>query len=185
MAAEEEEEEEETKKTTKKKKKKKRFSRSYIYSGGFFCGVKKGSDMDPSSDATGAQHKAPRSGAKARKKKESKKKKAGGGAEKSKGQNAKAFIFSSSRKAQKGRRVAAEKLEKKLHVPVHDRRRRRSRHRSGLSQGPPSCGKTTLVRSLIRHYTKQTVNEIKGPITLTVGKKRRVQIIEAGPSLCH
>ena len=185
MAAEEEEEEEETKKTTKKKKKKKRFSRSYIYSGGFFCGVKKGSDMDPSSDATGAQHKAPRSGAKARKKKESKKKKAGGGAEKSKGQNAKAFIFSSSRKAQKGRRVAAEKLEKKLHVPVHDRTTSEEPPPFVVVvQGPPSCGKTTLVRSLIRHYTKQTVNEIKGPITLTVGKKRRVQIIEVGQSLC-
>ena len=134
----------------------------------------------------GTQHKAPRSGAKARKKKDAKKKKsAGGGTEKQKGQNAKAFIFSSSKKAQKGRRVAAEKLEKKLHVPVHDRTTSEEPPPFVVVvQGPPSVGKTTLVRSLIRHYTKQTVNEIKGPITLTVGKKRRVQIIEVGQSLC-
>ena len=131
-------------------------------------------------------HKAPRSGAKAKKKKDAKsKKKSGGVSEKQKGQNAKAFIFSSSKKAQKGRRVAAEKLEKKLHVPVHDRTTSEEPPPFVVVvQGPPSVGKTTLVRSLIRHYTKQTVNEIKGPITLTVGKKRRVQIIEVGQSLC-
>ena len=131
-------------------------------------------------------HKAPRSGAKAKKKKDAKKKKKSGGvSEKQKGQNAKAFIFSSSKKAQKGRRVAAEKLEKKLHVPVHDRTTSEEPPPFVVVvQGPPSVGKTTLVRSLIRHYTKQTVNEIKGPITLTVGKKRRVQIIEVGQSLC-
>ena len=132
-------------------------------------------------------HKAPRSGAKAKKKKDAKSKKKSGGVmrEKQKGQNAKAFIFSSSKKAQKGRRVAAEKLEKKLHVPVHDRTTSEEPPPFVVVvQGPPSVGKTTLVRSLIRHYTKQTVNEIKGPITLTVGKKRRVQIIEVGQSLC-
>ena len=81
--------------------------------------------------------------------------------------------------------MAAEKLEKKLHVPVHDRTTSEEPPPFVVVvQGPPSVGKTTLVRSLIWHYTKQTVNEIKGPITLTVGKKRRVQIIEVGQSLC-
>ena len=27
--------------------------------------------------------------------------------------------------------------------------------------GPPKCGKTTLIRSLVKHYTKQNVNQIK------------------------
>ena len=62
MAAEEEEEEEEEKKEKKKKKKKKKRFRE-IYIKWWLLWRKKGSDMDPN-DATGAQHKAPRSGRK-------------------------------------------------------------------------------------------------------------------------
>ena len=27
--------------------------------------------------------------------------------------------------------------------------------------GPPKCGKTTLIQSLVKHYTKQNVNQVK------------------------
>ena len=139
--------------------------------------------MDAKAEGGGTQHKAPRAGAKALKKKNKKAKKSG--IEKEKGKNAKAFIFKSAKKAAKGRRVAAEKQERKLHVPVLDRTSETEPPPFVVVvQGPTGCGKTTLVRSLIRHYTKQTVNEIKGPITLTVGKKRRVQMIECGQALC-
>ena len=44
--------------------------------------------------------------------------------------------------------------------------------------GTAGSGKTTLVRSLVKHYTRHALNEIKGPLTLVTGKKRRIQIME-------
>lgn len=44
--------------------------------------------------------------------------------------------------------------------------------------GPPKSGKTTLIKSLIKHYTKQTVSDPKGPITVRTGKRQRVTLIE-------
>jgi len=38
--------------------------------------------------------------------------------------------------------------------------------------GPPGVGKTILLKSLIRRYTKQTLNDIKGPIAVVNGKNR-------------
>jgi ribosome biogenesis protein BMS1 len=35
-----------------------------------------------------------------------------------------------------------------------------------------------LIRSLIKHYTKQNISEVKGPITVISGKKRRLTFIE-------
>eukprot|EP01054_Gregarina_sp_Poly1_P005693 Gregarina_sp_Poly_1__5692@NODE_2_length_28028_cov_167_134223_g1_i0_p2_GENE_NODE_2_length_28028_cov_167_134223_g1_i0NODE_2_length_28028_cov_167_134223_g1_i0_p2_ORF_typecomplete_len1075_score187_84RIBIOP_C/PF04950_12/7e02RIBIOP_C/PF04950_12/2e77AARP2CN/PF08142_12/6_3e24PduVEutP/PF10662_9/1_1e12GTP_EFTU/PF00009_27/9_2e10AAA_22/PF13401_6/2_1e05AAA_16/PF13191_6/4_1e05Adeno_IVa2/PF02456_15/2_4e05NACHT/PF05729_12/0_00018NACHT/PF05729_12/6e02AAA_30/PF13604_6/8_8e05KAP_NTPase/PF07693_14/0_0002KAP_NTPase/ len=45
-------------------------------------------------------------------------------------------------------------------------------------QGPPGCGKSTLIKSLIKHYTKQSVGAINGPITCVVSKARRLTFIE-------
>lgn len=42
-----------------------------------------------------------------------------------------------------------------------------------LVHGPPGVGKTTLIKGLIKHYTRQDVREVKGPITLVAGKARR------------
>lgn len=44
--------------------------------------------------------------------------------------------------------------------------------------GPPGVGKTTLLKSLVRRYTKQTLTDAKGPITVVSGKKRRITFIE-------
>jgi ribosome biogenesis protein BMS1 len=44
--------------------------------------------------------------------------------------------------------------------------------------GPSGVGKTTLVKSLVRRYTKQTLNDVRGPITVVSGKKRRLTFIE-------
>jgi ribosome biogenesis protein BMS1 len=49
--------------------------------------------------------------------------------------------------------------------------------------GPPGVGKTTLLKSLVRRYTKQTLNEAKGPITVVSGKKRRLTFIECNTDL--
>jgi ribosome biogenesis protein BMS1 len=44
--------------------------------------------------------------------------------------------------------------------------------------GPPGVGKTTLLKSLVRRYTKQTLNIINGPVTVVSGKHRRLTFIE-------
>lgn len=47
-----------------------------------------------------------------------------------------------------------------------------------LVQGPPKSGKTTLIRSLIKHYTNQNVTDPKGPITIKTSKKQRITLLE-------
>jgi ribosome biogenesis protein BMS1 len=65
--------------------------------------------------------------------------------------------------------------------------------------GPRGVGKSTLIRSLVKHYTKQNIGEvralratrrreaarlralrvqIKGPVTVVAGKKKRVTFFE-------
>lgn len=45
-------------------------------------------------------------------------------------------------------------------------------------QGSSASGKTSVIRSLIKHYTKHKVDEIAGTITLRSNKKQRITIIE-------
>jgi hypothetical protein len=44
-------------------------------------------------------------------------------------------------------------------------------------------GKSTLIRCLVKHYSRQTLGEIRGPITVVAGKKRRVTFVECPPDL--
>ena len=44
--------------------------------------------------------------------------------------------------------------------------------------GPTGVGKSTLIRSLIKHWTKQNVGDVLGPMTVVTGKKRRITLIE-------
>lgn len=44
-------------------------------------------------------------------------------------------------------------------------------------------GKSTLLKSLVRRYTKQTLNEVKGPITVVAGKRRRLTFVECNNDL--
>ena len=44
--------------------------------------------------------------------------------------------------------------------------------------GPPKVGKTILMQCLIKSFTRNNVNNIRGPVTLVSGKKRRITLIE-------
>lgn len=44
--------------------------------------------------------------------------------------------------------------------------------------GPAKVGKTTLIQNLIKHWAKQPLKLVKGPVTIVTGKKRRITIIE-------
>lgn len=45
-------------------------------------------------------------------------------------------------------------------------------------QGPPGCGKSTLIRSLVKKWTKHSLGAVHGPITVVTGKHRRVTLME-------
>ncbi|KAF4677835.1 Glycoside hydrolase 2 (Mannanase, beta-galactosidase) [Perkinsus chesapeaki] len=123
--------------------------------------------------AASKAHRKPTSGGKAKKKRE----KANVDRH-----NPKAFTFSGGihsvqRRVQRGLDVKAkrekiEKMDKRpegVEAPPY----------VVVVQGPPGCGKTTLIRSLVKHYTKTTLGAtIEGPITVVSGRNRRLTFIE-------
>lgn len=44
--------------------------------------------------------------------------------------------------------------------------------------GPKGVGKSTVIRCLVKHYTKKKVGEIIGPITVVSGSKKRLSFLE-------
>ncbi|TFY70335.1 hypothetical protein EVG20_g2672 [Dentipellis fragilis] len=121
-------------------------------------------------------HRAAQSGNKADKK--------GKGKEKQHGFNEKAFAPKSGRRAERQGRRAAEKDQTRLHVPLVDRTPDEQPPPVIVAiVGPPGVGKSTLIKSLVRRYTKQSLNEIRGPVTVVSGKKRRLTFIECNNDL--
>ncbi|XP_024157177.1 ribosome biogenesis protein BMS1 homolog isoform X1 [Rosa chinensis] len=96
----------------------------------------------------------------------------------SKKQNPKAFAFSSTVKAKRLQSRAVEKEQRRLHVPTIDRSYGEQPPFVVLVHGPPKVGKSLLIKSLVKHYTKHDLREVKGPITIVSGKQRRVQFVE-------
>jgi len=139
--------------------------------------------MDASKDNKKV-HRTSKAGAKANKRKAAKLKKANQ-QEQLKGRNPKAFVFSSAQAALKGARRKLDLEQKRINLPVIDR--------SGTAietppyvvavVGPPKCGKTTLIRSLVKNYTRYSISDVKGPITIVAGKKRRLTFIECNNDL--
>eukprot|EP00051_Salpingoeca_urceolata_P033969 m.22984 g.22984 ORF g.22984 m.22984 type:complete len:1182 (+) comp7018_c0_seq1:219-3764(+) len=101
-----------------------------------------------------------------------------------KGRNPKAFAVQSVNKARRKVAHRLEKETKKHHVPAIDR------SNADLPPpvivavvGPPQVGKSTLIRSLVKRYTKQNLGEIKGPITVVSSKNRRLTFFECNNDL--
>ncbi|KAF2765384.1 DUF663-domain-containing protein [Teratosphaeria nubilosa] len=68
--------------------------------------------------------------------------------------------------------------EKRLHVPLVDRLPEEAPPLVVGVVGPPGVGKTTLIKSLVRRYTKQTISQPAGPITVVTSKRRRLMFLE-------
>ncbi|KAI9254273.1 hypothetical protein BY458DRAFT_579990 [Sporodiniella umbellata] len=100
-----------------------------------------------------------------------------------KSSNPKAFAFQSAGRAEKSGRRNTDLGEKKLHVPMVDRTPLEAPPVVIAVVGPPGSGKSTLIRSLVKRYTKHNLNEIKGPVTVVSGKKRRLTFIECNNDL--
>lgn len=100
------------------------------------------------------------------------------------GHNAKAFAVAAPNKLQRQARRTHDVNEKKLHVPMVDRTPDDDPPPVIVAiVGPPGTGKTTLIKSLIKKLTKTTITEVKGPITVVSGKRRRLTFIEVNNDL--
>ncbi|KAM0841391.1 hypothetical protein ACQ4PT_059022 [Festuca glaucescens] len=120
-------------------------------------------------------HRVAKSGAKARKWKG---KGAAGDDEGGERKNPKAFAFRSATKAKRLQSRSAEIEQRRLHVPIMDRSIGEPPPFVVVVQGPPQVGKSLLIKCLVKHYTKQNLSEVRGPITVVSGKSRRVQFLE-------
>ncbi|TXG72756.1 hypothetical protein EZV62_001335 [Acer yangbiense] len=132
--------------------------------------------MAPDTGTTDQSHKTHRthqSGSSAKKKKSKSDKN-----DQDKKQNPKAFAFTSSVKAKRLQSRAVEKEQRRLHIPTIDRSYGEAPPYVIVVQGPPQVGKSLLIKSLVKHYTKHNVPEVRGPITIVSGKQRRLQFVE-------
>ena len=94
------------------------------------------------------------------------------------GRNPKAFAYAGPGRAQKQATRSHDVKEKRLHVPLVDRLPEEAPPIVVGVVGPPGVGKTTLIKSLIRRYTKQTLSKPVGPLTVVTSKRRRLTFIE-------
>ena len=90
----------------------------------------------------------------------------------------KAFSFSAPGRLAKQAARSQDVREKRLHVPLVDRLPEEAPPLVVGVVGPPGVGKTTLIKSLVRRYTKQTISDPRGPLTVVTGKRRRLTFIE-------
>eukprot|EP00948_MAST-09A_sp_MAST-9A-sp1_P000657 g657.t1 len=131
-------------------------------------------------------HRSRRAGRKADKKKANARKKKGIVLSKHDRNNIKAFTVANRMSARRSLQRNLDREHKKEHVPLADRTR------DGVSSvhidappcvvvvmGPPGVGKSTLIRSMVKSYTKRTLRgDPKGPITVVAGKRRRLTFFE-------
>ncbi|KAK3056795.1 Glycoside hydrolase 2 (Mannanase, beta-galactosidase) [Extremus antarcticus] len=92
--------------------------------------------------------------------------------------NPKAFAFAAPGRLAKQAARSHDVREKRLHVPLVDRLPEEAPPLVVGVVGPPGVGKTTLIKSLVRRYTKQTISDPRGPITIVTSKRRRLTFIE-------
>uniref|UniRef100_A0A673LQ00 BMS1 ribosome biogenesis factor n=1 Tax=Sinocyclocheilus rhinocerous TaxID=307959 RepID=A0A673LQ00_9TELE len=92
--------------------------------------------------------------------------------------NPRAFSVQSAVRMAKTFHRAQDIKTKKHHIPLVDRTPLEPPPVVVVVMGPPKVGKSTLIRCLIKNYTRQKLSDICGPVTIVSGKKRRLTFIE-------
>jgi len=121
-------------------------------------------------------HRKKKSGVKASKKDAHSKKKRGLSNKKD---NPRAFGVANVGRTKKEQQRNMDRSQKKEVVPLTDRTADDAPPPVFVVvMGPAGVGKTTLIRSLVKIYTGQNLNDSKGPITVICGRKRRLTLFE-------
>lgn len=123
-------------------------------------------------------HRKAKSGSKARKKDETQAKKRGLPTEQQKARNPKAFAINSPAAHARQLNFSLNREMKKHHAPLVDRSTEEPPPIIVAVHGPPGVGKSTLIRSLVKHYTLRNLKEVKGPVTVVTSKTRRTTFVE-------
>ncbi|EDV52006.1 ribosome biogenesis protein BMS1 homolog [Drosophila erecta] len=126
------------------------------------------------------QHRARQSGVKADKKKLKAKKDSNQKEPEltARQRNPKAFAINSAQRAERNFRRKEDLTAKKQHIPLVDQTPDVPPPVLIAVVGPPKVGKTTLIKNLIKSFTRTNVTDIKGPITIVTSKKRRITLLE-------
>jgi len=123
-------------------------------------------------------HRVPKSGPKAEKKKERQNIKRGLPAQPDR-HNPRAFSVSKIGGTKRNIQRNLDRLHKKEVIPQVDRTEAISPPPCLVAvMGPPKCGKSTLIRSLVKVYTGQMITDISGPITVVANKQKRLTFFE-------
>ncbi|KAM9838106.1 ribosome biogenesis protein BMS1 homolog [Aulostomus maculatus] len=122
------------------------------------------------------KHQQKHSGPKAERKKL--KKQGGSTEEDERKRNPKAFAVQSAVRMAKTFHRAQDIKTKKHHIPLVDRTPLEPPPIVIVVVGPPKVGKSTLIRCLIKNFTRQKLGDICGPVTIVSGKKRRLTLME-------
>jgi len=95
--------------------------------------------------------------------------------------NSRAFSVANIVRTQRTLQRNLDRSQKKEYVPLSDRRATEV-HETPPSlvvvMGPPSVGKSTLIRSLVKLYTNHNLTTVTGPITVVTGKNKRITLLE-------
>ncbi|KAM9379932.1 ribosome biogenesis protein BMS1 homolog [Phaethornis superciliosus] len=127
------------------------------------------------------KHRTKHSGPKAEKKRKRYLNELGiGDEENARKRNPKAFTVQSAVRMARTFHRTQDLKTKKHHIPVVDRTPLEPPPVVVVVVGPPKVGKSTLIKCLIKNFTRQKLVEIRGPVTIVSGKKRRLTIIECG-----
>uniref|UniRef100_A0A8C0UMD9 BMS1 ribosome biosis factor n=1 Tax=Cyanistes caeruleus TaxID=156563 RepID=A0A8C0UMD9_CYACU len=127
------------------------------------------------------KHRAKHSGPKAEKKRKRYLNDLGiGDEENARKRNPKAFTVQSAVRMARTFHRTQDLKTKKHHIPVVDRTPLEPPPVVVVVVGPPKVGKSTVIKCLIKNFTRQKLVEIRGPVTIVSGKKRRLTIIECG-----
>nr|XP_057918552.1 ribosome biogenesis protein BMS1 homolog [Doryrhamphus excisus]XP_057918553.1 ribosome biogenesis protein BMS1 homolog [Doryrhamphus excisus] len=92
--------------------------------------------------------------------------------------NPKAFSVQSAVRMAKTFHRSQDIKTKKHHIPLVDRTPLEPPPVVIVVVGPPKVGKSTLIRCLIKNFTRQKLGDIRGPVTIVSGKKRRLTFME-------
>eukprot|EP01130_Rhizamoeba_saxonica_P001422 TRINITY_DN11282_c0_g1_i2.p1 TRINITY_DN11282_c0_g1~~TRINITY_DN11282_c0_g1_i2.p1 ORF type:complete len:1080 (-),score=316.44 TRINITY_DN11282_c0_g1_i2:87-3326(-) len=140
--------------------------------------------MNEFDDTKRKAHRTKKSGAKFNKNQERRHGYDGESKEEARIRNPKAFGVKSSVKMMRYQQRTLDRVHKKVHsVAVDHTDEERPAPYVIAVQGPSQVGKTTLIKCLIKHYTRQTISNPKGPVTVIAGKKRRLTFIEVPNNL--